>query len=146
MKWLASCFLVLAMGVVAAPLQSPVPQSESRFMAYLVKHTPTELEYLFQRAAMLAQDSSEVRQHEPIVFILHGDETFAFLNANAQRFSNLIGLARQLDEQHIIDVRVCEAWMLDHGIQRADLPDFIDTVPNGPEYGRQLKQSGYLYF
>lgn len=144
MKWLAPLLMLLSASLAAAPLQSPVPDQPG-LMAYLVKHTPSELELLFQRAAMLA-DNESIRSHEPVVFILHGDETFAFLNANAEKNAHLISLAKALDDKRVIDIEVCEIWMQANGVSRDELPAFIDTVPDGPALGRQLRAAGYLYF
>ncbi len=144
MKLLAPLLMVFSFSVTAAPLQSPVPDQPG-LMAYLVKHTPSELEQLFQRAAMLA-DSEEVKTHEPVVFILHGDETFAFLKANADQNAHLVSLAKTLDDKRVIDIKVCEIWMQTHGVARDELPAFIDTVPDGPGFSRQLRASGYVYF
>ena len=80
---------------------------------------------------------------DPIVVILHGQEAFSFVRSNYAQNKSLVDHAARLDAYELIDVRICETWMNSNGVQREDLPAFIDTVPYAPEEIRRLEAEGY---
>lgn len=139
---------LISLPLLAEPQQSPVDPNIAtpRYLALIRNNTPMEVEMLFQRASMLAQDVDTLKQYEPIVFVLHGDEAHAFRNKNSMQYKKLIALAERLDAENIIDIRVCETWMRINNVDRSELPGFVDTVPLGPSEKRRLKREGYLYF
>lgn len=101
---------------------------------------------LFKRASMLADEVDNLNSYDPIVFVLHGEEAHAFRHQNMEQYKSLLDLAEKLEKRNIIDIRVCETWMRKNGVQRSELPSFIDTVPLGPAEERRLRRDGYLYF
>ena len=101
---------------------------------------------LFKRASMLADEVDNLNSYDPIVFVLHGEEAHAFRQQNMEQYKSLLDLAEKLEKRNIIDIRVCETWMRKNGVQRSELPSFIDTVPLGPAEERRLRRDGYLYF
>jgi intracellular sulfur oxidation DsrE/DsrF family protein len=150
MKALFFCLfgLLLSFGVRADPLQSPVnPGLENpRYLALIKKNSPSEVEMLFQRANQLAEQVDNLSAYEPIVFVLHGEEAHAFRSRNMEKYKGLLQLAEELESRNIIDIRICETWMRMNGVDRSELPLFIDTVPLGPAEERRLRKQGYLYF
>ncbi|WP_286240091.1 hypothetical protein [Neptuniibacter halophilus] len=139
--------LLFALGAQAEPLQSPIdPQSNQRYLALIKKNNPTEVEMLFRRASMLLEEGTDLSAYDPIVFVLHGDEAHAFRQRNQSMYPELLNLAKKLESQGVIDIRICETWMRLNNVERSELPDFIDTVPLGPAEERRLKTRGYLYF
>lgn len=140
--------MLLSFSVLAEPLQSPVnPNLENpRYLALIKKNSPSEVEMLFQRANMLADQVDNLSAYEPIVFVLHGEEAHAFRNRNMEKYKSLLQLAEELERRNIIDIRICETWMRINGVDRSELPAFVDTVPLGPAEERRLRKQGYLYF
>lgn len=148
-KVLLSIFLVfLCSAVNAQPLQSPAENHSepARYLALIKTNSASEVEMLFKRASMLADEVDDLTAYEPIVFVLHGEETHAFRQQNMERYKSLLDLAERLERRNIIDIRVCETWMRMNGVERSELPSFIDTVPLGPGEERRLRREGYLYF
>ncbi len=128
--------------------QSPLsPDVENpRYLARIKKNTPTEVEMLFRRASLLAEQVDNLNAYEPIVFVLHGDEAHAFRERNMEQYKDLLELAERLEASNVIDIRICETWMLLNGVDHSELPDFIDTVPVGPIEEIKLRRGGYIYF
>jgi len=128
--------------------QSPVaPEvANPHYLALIKTNSPSEVEMLFQRASMLADDVDNLNAYEPIVFVLHGDEAHAFRNRNMEQYKELLDLAERLERKHVIDIRVCESWMRMNNVDRSELPDFVDTVPLGPAEKERLRREGYIYF
>ncbi|MGH1463211.1 MAG: hypothetical protein ACRBB6_14370 [Neptuniibacter sp.] len=146
---LSAVFLAFfSMLLNAEPLQSPADLNaeNSRYLALIKNNTASEVEMLFQRASMLADQVDNLTSYEPIVFVLHGEEAHAFRNQNMEQYKSLIELAERLEKRNIIDIRICETWMRTNGVERSELPGFIDTVPLGPAEERRLRKEGYLYF
>lgn len=145
-RLIVSFFLfIFTLPLMAEPNQSP-SEMPGRYLALIKHNTPMEVEKLFSRAAMLAQDVETLQQYEPIVFVLHGEEAHAFRQKNSMQYEKLVSLARQLEADNIIDIRVCETWMRMNGVEASELPDFIDTVPLGPAEETRLRRQGYLWF
>lgn len=132
----------------AEPLQSPadINSKSPRYLALIKTNTASEVEMLFKRASMLADEVDNLNSYDPIVFVLHGEEAHAFRLQNMEQYKSLLDLAEKLEKRNIIDIRVCETWMRKNGVQRSELPSFIDTVPLGPAEERMLRRDGYLYF
>ncbi|KXJ51255.1 hypothetical protein WNY58_15005 [Neptuniibacter pectenicola] len=127
--------------------QSPVaPDVAPHYLALIKTNSPSEVEMLFKRASMLADDVENLNAYEPIVFVLHGDEAHAFRQRNMEQYKELLDLAERLEKKHVIDIRVCETWMRKNNVDRSELPDFIDTVPLGPAEKAELRRQGYIYF
>ncbi len=146
---LSSLLLLFSCSVLTEPLQSPVaPKGEqyTHYLALIKKNTPSEVEMLLRRASVLAEQGGDLSAYEPIVFVLHGDEAHAFRQRNMAQYKELLALAEKLDADRIIDIRICETWMRLNGVDRSELPDFVDTVPLGPAEVRRLRSEGYLYF
>ncbi len=143
-----SLFFLLSSFCFADTLQqSPVaPDVAPHYLALIKTNSPSEVEMLFKRASMLADDVENLNAYEPIVFVLHGDEAHAFRQRNMEQYKELLDLAERLEKKHVIDIRVCETWMRKNNVDRSELPDFIDTVPLGPAEKAELRRQGYIYF
>ncbi|MGI1672045.1 MAG: hypothetical protein K6L74_17205 [Neptuniibacter sp.] len=148
-KFLLTVLMVcFSFGAYAEPQQSPadIPSNSPRYLALIKNNTASEVEMLFHRASMLADQVDNLNSYEPIVFVLHGEEAHAFRNQNMERYKRLLDLAEKLEKRNIIDIRICETWMRKNGVDRSELPGFVDTVPLGPAEERMLRRDGYLYF
>lgn len=120
------------------PLQSPI-------FAAIVQHTQSELKDLLTRADDLAR-STNFSPVEPVTFVLHGDEINLFRRQSYQSNASLVDLAARLDAFNVIDVRVCETWLLDNSVSPDELPPFVELVPFGPGFQANLKQRGAVPF
>lgn len=140
--------IVISCNAMAEPSFSPAPSSgvDDRYLALIKTNTPNEVEMLFHRASQLVDKVDNLESYQPIVFVLHGDEAHAFRQQNVNQYQSLLELAERLDASNVIDVRICETWMRKNGVERSELPAFIDTVPLGPAEKERLQQQGYLYF
>ncbi|MFC3152433.1 hypothetical protein ACFOEK_15465 [Litoribrevibacter euphylliae] len=126
---------------------SYVPNAQGLYVAKVELHTPEELKDLFDRAEDFLSSHQEYSSSgSPIEVVLHGPEVRLFQRKNYQQYKMLVDQAARLDAYKIIDVRICEVWMAQDGVQHSDLPPFVDTVPNGPLYKRQLIKQGYQHF
>ena len=56
----------------------------------------------------------------------------------------LIELASRLDAYDVIDMKVCEKTMSIRGVNRQDIPSFIESVPYAPSEIKQRLQDGYI--
>lgn len=141
-------FCFFSLNAFAAPQQSPVDPNVAapRYLALIKKNSPSEVEMLFHRASMLAEEVDNLNAYEPIVFVLHGDEAHAFRHRNMEQYKDLLALAARLEESNVIDIRICETWMRINDVDRSELPDFVDTVPLGPAEEARLRRDGYIYF
>lgn len=83
---------------------------------------------------------------EPIVLILHGDEALPFTRDQYQANRSLVDRTALLDAYSLLDVRMCETWMMANDVEQSDLPPFIDTIRFAPDEVRKLEAEGYQPF
>ena len=119
---------------------------DGRLLADIEVHTPEAVVELLARLDLLADANGGFPSHEPVVMVLHGDEAAAFTRANYATYRVAVDRAALLEAFGLLDVRICERWMLAHGLVRGDLPSFVDTVPDGMIEERRLERAGYLRF
>lgn len=81
---------------------------------------------------------------DPVVVVLHGSEANSFTSRGYQENRGLVDRAARLSAYRLIEVRMCETWMTENGVQSNDLPAFVDTVPYAPEEIERLETEGYL--
>jgi intracellular sulfur oxidation DsrE/DsrF family protein len=154
---LLSCLISVSHADNVALTSSSVPQhsphqvsfvenEQGLYVAKVELNTPEELKDLFDRAEGYLANSQGYNGSSPIEVVLHGPEVRVFQRKNYQQFKLLVDQAARLDAYNIIDVRVCELWMSADNVTASELPSFVDTVPSGPEYTRQLLNSGYSHF
>ncbi|WP_284383458.1 hypothetical protein [Litoribrevibacter albus] len=137
-------------GGYSDPLEShKISYAENDQGLYVAKvqlHTPEELKELFDRAESFLDTNQSYLGSSPIEVVLHGPEVRVFQRKNYQQYKMLVDQAARLDAYKIIDVRICEVWMSVDNVQHSELPPFVDTVPNGPEYQEELIEKGYSLF
>lgn len=120
--------------------------AEGLYVAKIELNTAEELKDLFDRAEVFLDSNQSYLASSPIEVVLHGPEVRVFQRKNYQQYKMLVDQAARLDAYNIIDIRVCELWMGFDGVNHSELPPFVDTVPNGPEYHQQLLNNGYKHF
>lgn len=107
-------------------------------------HTEEELELILQRVDALARGRDGEAQREPIALVLHGPEVAFFAARNHARYRDLVDLAAKLSAYELIDIRMCQTKMEELGIERGEIPPFIELVPYGPAESERLLQEGYV--
>jgi intracellular sulfur oxidation DsrE/DsrF family protein len=75
--------------------------------------------------------------------ILHGSEAVPFTSSGYDANRELVDRAARLDAYRLIDVRICETWMTENGIERSEIPAFVEPVPYAPEEIERLQAEGY---
>ena len=83
-------------------------------------------------------------RNDPVVVILHGEEALPFTSHGYHSNRMLIDRAARLDAYRLIDVRMCETWMSDNGIDAGEIPAFVETVPYAPEEIERLEAEGFV--
>ncbi len=102
-----------------------------------------QLEAILKRAEDLKGQFSP-DQYGRIALVLHGDELRLFQKSNYKKFMSLVDKARELDKNHLIDIKACQTAMDFLHIKKSDLPDFIEQVPYAPlEIDRLVREKSY---
>lgn len=108
------------------------------------KHSLSELEALLERTEEVTMTQSPEYEDIEIVIVIHGPDIEWFTQQNHADNQKLLNLASSLDERDIIDMKVCETAMDFHGIERKDIPEFIDSVPYAPVEIKNRLRDGYI--
>lgn len=110
----------------------------------ITDHSIDEFRALLTRAEEVSQIQSEEFGDLEIVMIIHGPDIDWFTQQNYERNRQLIDLAARLDAYDIIDMKVCESTMSARGVNREDLPPFIESVPYAPTEIADRLRDGYI--
>lgn len=123
-------------------------QQSPRYIARIEVNTAAELNQLLQRAEQLFDSGNFATGTDtPIAFVLHGAEARSLLRPNYQQNKQLVDLAARLSAFKVVEIRVCKTWMGGEGLDEAQLPPFISTVPLAANTQQQmLKEERYVYF
>ncbi|HYQ72458.1 MAG TPA: hypothetical protein VET88_11100 [Gammaproteobacteria bacterium] len=109
-------------------------------------HSLEELQVLLDRAEELAMRPQPQGDKAGIVLVLHGPEIEYFAISNYSRYKDIVDKAARLDAFDVVDVKICQSKMENLGIEREDIPAFIEQVPYGPGEVERLVREGYIYF
>jgi len=109
-------------------------------------HTIEGLRVLFDRAEELAMTPRPKGEDASVVLVLHGPEVEFFAIKNYDKYKDIVDQAARLDAFDVVDVKICQTMMGVSGIERNDIPSFIELVPYGPGEVERLKQEGYVAF
>ncbi len=109
-------------------------------------HTIEGLRVLFDRAEKLAMTPRPKGENATLVLVLHGPEVEYFSIRNYDRYKDIVDQAARLDAFDVVDVRICQTMIGARGIERTDIPSFIEQVPYGPGEVERLRQEGYVAF
>lgn len=109
-------------------------------------HTLEELRVLLDRAEGLAMRPQAQGEEASVVLVLHGPEVEFFSIRNYAKYKDIVDQAARLDAFDVVDVRICRTMLDMQGIERNDIPSFIEQVPLGPDEVERLRQQGYVSF
>lgn len=124
----------------------PLPIKKGKFMFSVTLHKPEEIDSLLTRADSLSRTMRTKGNKSAIALILHGPEIKLFTRKNYKKNRDIIEKAQRLDEQNVIQVKVCKTKMKELGIKDEDLPSFMEIIPYAPEEEKKLLDQGYVYF
>ncbi len=129
-----------------APSAVPrVTVDRGRYLFNITLHTPEEIQAMLRRAEQLSKRTPALDFHTGIALVLHGPEMEIFAKKNYERYKTIVDLARRLDQDGVIKVKMCQAGMQARGIKEQDVPAFIELVPYGPDEIKRLEREGYVY-
>ncbi len=126
------------------PLQTHFNVGNNSYLFDVSDHSLEELEALLGRADEITQMSSDDYDKLDIVMILHGPDIDWFTQQNYEQNKQLVDLAEKLDAYDIIDMKVCETAMSSLGVEREEIPPFIESVPYSPDEMKRLLKEGYI--
>jgi intracellular sulfur oxidation DsrE/DsrF family protein len=109
-------------------------------------HTIEGLKVLFERAEELAMRPQAQGGEASVVLVLHGPEVEFFSIRNYEKYKDIVDQAARLDAFDVVDVKICQTMLDMQGIERDDIPAFIEQVPLGPDEVDRLRQQGYVTF
>lgn len=116
-----------------------------RYMLNVILHTPEEIGALLSRAEELARARPPAETDVGIALVLHGPEVEFFARHRYARYKTLVDRAQRLNAAHIIEIKICRTEMKSRGLKAADIPEFIELVPYGPDEIARLQRRGYIY-
>lgn len=124
--------------------QSPTPGYKADGYVFdITVENEQQLDAILKRAEVLKGQFSP-DQYGRIALVLHGEELRLFQKSNYQRFMSIVDKARELDRDHLIDIKACQTVMDYLNIKQSDLPDFIEQIPYAPaEIERLVKEQNY---
>ena len=139
---------VAAVDEIVVPVETPLAADElpEKIVLDVSVHTIEGLRVLFDRAEALAMTPRPEGEDASLVLILHGPEVEYFSIKNYDQYKDIVDQAARLDAFDIVDVRICQTMIGVRGIERTDIPSFIEQVPYGPGEVERLKQDGYVVF
>ena len=132
-----------------APLTESLPaegEAPLRAVLDISVHTIEGLKVLFDRAEKLAMRPQAPGGEASVVLVLHGPEVQFFSIRNYEKYKEIVDQAARLDAFDVVDVKICQTMMDIEGVERDDIPSFIEQVPIGPGEVERLLQEGYVAF
>lgn len=126
----------------------PLPEGVAPQKAVLdiTVHTMDELRVVLDRAEQLALQPQAQDEEASVVLVLHGPEVEFFSIRNYDKYKDIVDQAARLDAFDVVDVKICQTMLSEKGIERDDIPSFIDQVSFGPDEIERLLGQGYVYF
>lgn len=123
----------------------PLPIKKGKFMFSVTLHKREEIDSLLTRAESLSKTMRTKGNKSAIALILHGPEIKLFTRKNYKKNRDIVEKAERLDEENVIQVKVCKTKMKELGIKDEDLPSFMEIIPYAPDEEKKLLDQGYVY-
>jgi len=125
----------------AASLEPSVAQSGVVFDISV--HSVEQLRGVLKRAESLASGPRSAAQPANISLMLHGKEIEYFTIDHYSEYRDIVDLSAKLDAYNVIEFKMCETAMKDFGIDKDNIPGFIEFVPDGELEIQSLVGRGY---
>lgn len=126
------------------PLADKIIIENKSYLFDINKHSIDEFQALLTRAEEASKNKAEDYPDLEIVMVIHGPDIKWFTLENYDDNKQLIDLAARLDAYDVIDMKVCEKTMSYNGVDRKDIPSFIESVPYGPAEVKNRLRDGYI--
>jgi uncharacterized protein len=124
-------------------LNAVVEENVPGYVFDITVENEQQLDAILKRAEDLKGQFSP-DQYGRIALVLHGNELRLFQKSNYEQFMSIVDKARELDKNHLIDIKACQTAMDFLHIKKSDLPDFIEQVPYAPvEIDRLVREKNY---
>lgn len=154
---IASSLLFVTMHVTAqTPVLTDGPQTTQRpylpgepgnarpVVLDVVLHEREKIINMLRRAEELTAVPNPANRPQKITLILHGPEIEFFQISHYEKNRDIVDLAAKLDAFNIIDVKICNTKMSIMGIEKKDIPAFVEIVPYGPAEIERLQSKGFI--
>lgn len=140
--------LLLLWTIAALAFGQDEVSGDERFVADIELQTSDQFVELLQRASQLLVDGAVSQDGTATVaFVLHGPVIRDFLRQNYAAKREVVDLAASLTALQVVDIKVCETWLGQNGLQREALQPFVKTVKYASGELRRLREEGnYLDF
>jgi len=131
-------------------VETPITDTNEalQLLADIRVHSAEELMQMLDRVDRLyLQGEVPPESIQPVVFLLHGDEARTLFKSQYREHKEVVDLAARLSAFGVVDIKVCERWAGNKGLDVSNLQPFVTTVPFAPEERRRLlDEKGYVYF
>lgn len=131
---------------VSSDPENQLEQTEKNYQALVSEHTQEELLRLLTKAEAIHNEQNELSPSKPVVLVLYGDEISFVLRKNYRLNKSLVDLMSRLEALDMLEVKSCNLWMAEKGVEKTELPSFIKTVPVGKQEIQRLDRDGYISF
>ncbi|RMG31692.1 MAG: hypothetical protein D6721_00535 [Gammaproteobacteria bacterium] len=121
----------------------PLPAPGERVVYDISLHDPDRLLALLNRLDAVHGVPRPPGAAPTIALVLHGPELLHFDRHRYAENRRLVDLAARLDAFGVIEVKACLTRMKALGLERSDLPAFVEFVPYGPDEVERLHAQGY---
>lgn len=106
-------------------------------------HNIEQLRELLKHAEELASAPRSAAQPANISLMLHGSEIKYFTIDHYKQYQEIVDLSAKLDAYNVVQFKMCETAMKDLGIEKDNIPGFIEFVPDGELEIKNLVRQGY---
>jgi len=125
---------------------SPSEKTSPKLLAEIRVHTKEELAGILGRVNQLYNAGGLTQAEDPVIFLLHGEEARTLYKQHYVENRSMVDTAAKLSALGLVDIRVCETWADNQGLDAKFLQPFVDTVHLAPKQEKQLLKQGYKYF
>ena len=130
---------------IIKPIAKPkVDLENKRYLFNVTDHSLEELEALLVRTEEVSKSHPADFDDLEIIMVLHGPDVDWFKKDNHEHNEKLIELAERLDKYDVIDMKVCETTLSNRGVDKEDLPEFIESIPYAPSEIQVRLEQGYI--
>lgn len=118
--------------------------AQNQYLFDVSQRSREEFIAFLRRADELVTVAAPETDKLEIALILSDHDIDWFAKGNYEQNKELVDLAARLDALKVIDLKICQRAMQEHGYQEDDIPAFIDRVPYAAAEMQRLQGSGYF--
>ncbi len=118
--------------------------AQNQYLFDVSQRSREEFIAFLRRADELVTVAAPETEKLELALILSDHDIDWFAKDNYEQNKELVDLAARLDALEVIDLKICQRAMQEHGYQEDDIPTFIDRVPYAAAEMQRLQGSGYF--